>query len=158
MNGIKMSDCKFYIDEPARTVVCVIPSIIERDDERIFIKDMVRDFISDNFRFSDFDLSYSIEPKLEKEIDMPRSFIGKAVCAEEDKWDVEVGKLLAYSRARDKLYKSFFKRANSFVQALDRRLGDIITAFNDFGGKLEDKRENITQRLEEMMKEAEEKE
>ncbi len=158
MNGIKMSDCKFYIDEPARTVVCVIPSIIEKEDGRIFIKDMVRDFISDNFRFSDFDLSYAIEAKLEREIDMPRSFIGKAVCAEEDNWDVEIGKLLAYSRARDKLYKSFFKRANSFVQSLDRRLGDIITAFNDFGGKLEDKREGIEQRLEEMMKETEEKE
>ncbi len=158
MNGIKMSDCKFYIDEPARTVVCGIPSIIEKEDGRIFIKDMVRDFISDNFRFSDFDLSYAIEAKLEREIDMPRSFIGKAVCAEEDNWDVEIGKLLAYSRARDKLYKSFFKRANSFVQSLDRRLGDIITAFNDFGGKLEDKREGIEQRLEEMMKETEEKE
>jgi len=74
--------------------------------------------------------------------------MGKAVCAAEDEWNEETGKLIAFSRAKDKCYKSFFKRANTFVQTVDRRLGDMIEMFNDFGMKLEDKREGMRQRIE----------
>ena len=39
MNGVKMSDCRFYVNEEKRTVVCVIPNT----------QNMVIDFILDNF-------------------------------------------------------------------------------------------------------------
>lgn len=139
-NGIKMSDCKFYVDEEARTVVCVIPDT----------KDMVLDFLTDHARFSDFDLDFGTEWKLKNELLMPNSFMGKAVCSEEDEWDEDTGRLIAYSRARNKCYTSFFKRANAYVQALDRRLGDIITMFNDFGMRLEDKRVALETKIEEL--------
>lgn len=147
MNGIKMSDCRFHINEDTRTVVCVIPNT----------RDLVIDFIQENFQFSDinmYDLINFWNKRFMHEVSMPKSFMGKAKCAEEDNWDVELGKMIAFSRAKDKCYKSFFKRANKFVQAIDRRLGDMITVFNDFGVKLENKRENLQQRIEEMTTES----
>lgn len=147
MNGIKMSNCKFYVDEKARTVVCVIPNKLGEDK---FTKNMVADFIEDNFRFNDIDMLFCLDYSWqEKNLEMPHSFTGKAVCAPEDEWDEELGRMIAFSRAKDKCYKSFFKRANRLVQTLDRRLGDMITMFNDFGMKLEDKREALQAKIEE---------
>lgn len=140
-NGIKMSDCKFYTDEEAGTVVCVIPNT----------RDLVLDFIWDHFQWADVNLSDALDLKLRRELRMPKSFMGKAKCAAEDDWDEETGKLIAFSRAKDKCYKSFFKRANMYVQTLDRRLGDMISAFNDFGLKLENKRDALQDQIEERM-------
>ena len=151
MNGIKMSECKFYVDEAARTVVCVIPNKIHHKDGSItIVSAMVEDFIEKNFRFNDIDFDFALTYEWqEKNLDMPVSFMGKAVCAPEDEWNEELGRMLAFSRAKDKCYKSFFKRANMLVQTIDRRLGDIITMFNDFGMKLEDKREALQAKIEE---------
>lgn len=141
MKGIKMSDCKFYVDESARTVVCVIPNT----------QLMVTDFIHEHFRWKDMDFWLGLEYILEDQLTMPRSFMGKAVCAPEDEWNEELGKLIAFSRAKNKCYKSFFKRANSFVQTLDRRLSDMIEEFNDFGLRLEDKREALEDQINERL-------
>jgi len=139
MNGIKMKDCRFYVDEGARTVVCVIPNT----------KYMVNNFIEENFQFRDVDFDEAIDFRnFSKELYMPNSFMGKAVCSVDDEWDENTGRLIAFSRAKDKCYKSFFKRANKFVQTVDRRLGDMIEVFNDFGLKLEDKREGMKQRID----------
>ena len=141
MNGIKMSDCRFYVNEEKKMVICVIPNT----------KYMVMDFIDDHlhwggdFDFSHYNLNYSIREKLE----MPESFVGKAKCMPEDEWDEETGKLIAFSKAKDKCYKSFFKRANLFVQRLDSRLGDMIGIFNDFGMKLSNKREELQDQINE---------
>lgn len=140
MNGIKMKDCRFYVDEDARTVVCVIPCT----------KDMVKNFIWENFRFTDTNMYTAMDYPMIKALDMPKSFMGKAVCAAEDEWDENTGRLIAYARAKDKCYKSFFKRANKFVQTIDRHLGDMIERFNDFGVKLEDNREGMQQRINEL--------
>ena len=136
-----MSDCRFYVDEEARTVVCVIPNT----------KNMVNDFIWDHFQWSDVNMSDALDYNLRRQIKMPKSFMGKTVCAPEDEWDKELGCMLAFSRAKDKCYKSFFKRANMLVQTVDRRLGDMIEAFNDFGMKLANKRDALQQQIDERM-------
>ena len=141
MNGIKMKDCRFYVDEDARTVVCVIPNT----------ENMVRDFIDEHNNWPDVSIWYRSGSKLGKMLKMPYSFSGKAVCSPDDNWDVELGKKLAFSRAKDKCYKSFFKRANHYVQTVDRRLGDMITIFNDFGMKLEDKRDILQNEINDYM-------
>lgn len=142
MNGIKMSDCKFYVDEDARVVVCVIPNT----------NDMLIDFVREHFRWDDVDLDYAIDYHFEPKLQMPRSFMGKAVCAAEDEWNEELGRKIAFSRAKDKCYKSFFKRANLLVQTYDRRLGDMIETFNDFGLKLDSKREALQKVIEGQIK------
>lgn len=140
MNGIKMSDCRFYVNEEKRTVVCVIPKTHY----------MVKDFIGEHFHWrGDFDFSdYNLSYRLSDELSMPSSFVGKAVCAPEDEWNEETGKLVAFARAKDKCYKSFFKRANMFIQKLDGRLGDMIGIFNDFGMKLDNKREALQAQID----------
>lgn len=149
MKGIKMSDCRFYVNEAERTVVCVIPQFVENGERRDFTRDMVTDFINDNFGFREMDFRYLLNPVFVEELEMPSTFMGKAVCSPDDEWDEEVGKMIAFSRAKDKCYKSFFKRANHFIQTLDRRLGDMIEEFNDFGMKLEDKRLGLEQKINE---------
>lgn len=139
MNGIKMSDCRFYVLEDERIVVCVIPNT----------RDLVVDFIIEHFQWKDCNLYDAISWRFE-EYRMPRSFMGKAICSKEDEWNEEVGKLIAFSRAKDKCYKSFFKRANAFIQKVDTRLGDAIELFNNFGAKLEYKREALKERIEEL--------
>ena len=148
MNGIKMSDCKFYVNEAERTVICVIPKRITRGDYYTDTEDMLMDFITDNFNFADVDIGEAIfmSRKLYR---MPKSFMGKAVCAKDDEWDEELGKMIAFSRAKDKCYRSFFKRANVLVNAVDRRLNDMMTMFNEMGDKLNEKREKLEHMIEE---------
>ena len=140
MNGIKQSDCKFYVNEEERTVVCVIPNT----------EGMLEEYILENFGFPEFDFS-SYWGKLRRKVKMPHSFMGKAVCSKDDEWNEEVGRLLAFSRAKDKCYKSFFKRANMYVQTIDRRLGDMISMFNDLGLKLETKKETVESKIESLI-------
>ena len=144
MNGIKMSDCRFYVNEEERTVVCVIPKT----------KYMLEDFVKDHFRWNDFDFDFGINYGYMESLYLPNSFMGKAVCAPEDEWDEELGRMIAFSRAKDKCYKSFFKRANRLVQTLDRRLGDMIEMFNDLGIKLNTKKNELEERIEERIKKA----
>ena len=148
MNGIKMSDCKFYVNEAERTVICVIPKRITRGDYYTDTEDMLMDFITDNFNFADVDIGEAMfmSRKLYR---MPKSFMGKAVCAKDDEWDEELGKMIAFSRAKDKCYRSFFKRANVLGNAVDRRLNDMMTMFNEMGDKLNEKREKLEHMIEE---------
>ncbi len=142
MNGIKMSDCKFYIDEDKRTVVCVISNTA----------DMLLDYLAERFDWKDFDLEWAISyGPLHDKLKMPGSFRGKAVCNPEDEWKPELGRLIAFNKAKDKCYKSFFKRANLLVQRVDSRLGDMITDFNDFGVKLSEKRDELENEINDMM-------
>ena len=136
MNGIKMSDCKFYVNKEERVVVCVIPNT----------RRMVSDFIHDHFSFNDIDFWYALETV--DKVEMPCSFIGKAICAPEDEWNEELGRMIAFSRAKDKCYRSFFRRANTFVQLIDRRLSDVIEMLNDFGVKLSDKKDALEATIE----------
>lgn len=66
---------------------------------------------SDLFRWVgsiDFSLKLAIalEEYSRKSLDIPNSFVGKAVCAEEDEFDVETGKILAARRAQEKYEKA----------------------------------------------------
>ena len=144
MNGIKQSDCKFYVDEVARTVICIIPDTQE----------MIESFIYEHFKFNDIDFFQAANlfyrSKFGAAIRMPRSFMGKAVCAPEDEWDEALGRKIAFARAKDKCYKSFFKRMNLFVQTVDRRLGNMIDTLNDFGLKLSEKKEKLESEIDKL--------
>ena len=135
MNGIKMSDCRFYVNEDKRTIVCVIPNT----------KYMLEDFAKEHFKWNDFDFDFGIDYDYMKSLYLPNSFKGKAICAENDEWNEELGRMLAYSRAKDKCYKSFFKRANKLIQTLDRSI------FNDFGIKLDTKKNELEEKIEDMI-------
>lgn len=135
MKGIKMSDCKFYVNKDERVIVCVIQDT----------KYMFDDYLREHFQWKEFDLFYALD--LENQM-MPNSFMGKAVCSENDEWNEGLGRKIAFSRAKDKCYRSFFKRANALVNDIDRRLGEMVDSFNTFGDNLSKKKENLQYQID----------
>lgn len=119
---VKRSDCRFYVDEAHRKVVCVIP------DTKNLVINYIDKIGIDNPLYYDW--------KVEDKLRMPHSFSGVATCHEDDVFDVETGKLIAYNKARNKLNTSFFKRANYFVNYLDSQLNLIMEDFNHYGARL----------------------
>lgn len=126
---------RFIIQPERRKVVCIISNT----------KDYLGDFI---------DLwgnDWSVPWKVESILRMPDRFVGVATCDENDEWNEEIGKSIAFSRAKYKLHNSFFKRANTFVNECDRALAKLITSLNDYGEQLSanaDKREKwITEKV-----------
>ena len=128
--NIKMEDCKFFVDEEKRTVICVIENT----------SNLVRSFFNLNWWDEDTGPSHRvfITPlvKLNRRMILPDRFIGKAVCAPEDEWNEEAGRLTAFDRAKMKLNTSFFKRAQEYVTEIDIALGDMITKVNEYGARL----------------------
>lgn len=138
---IKMSDCKFFIDEKSRTVVCVIEGTRKAFYDYVFWSE------------PDFDLSdFTIGPQYS----MPNSFMGKAVCSPDDEFDIETGKMIAFNRARFKYYSSFFKRANTLVQSIEKKLDFFTSQTNAIGMKFEDNYESMNRRINERVKREEE--
>ena len=101
--NIKQTDCRFYVDEAARKVVCVIP------DTKYLLDDYLNDFEAISRAME------AADSKIFKKILMPNSFSGVATCHESDTFNVETGKLIAFNKAKYKLYTSFYKRANFVV-------------------------------------------
>ena len=128
--NIKMEDCKFFVDEEKRTVVCVIEET----------RDLVRSFFNLNWWDDDVDPSSRViispRVRLDRHLSLPDRFIGKAICAPEDEWNEEAGRLIAFDRAKMKLNISFFKRAQEFVTEVDITLGNMISRVNEYGERL----------------------
>ena len=129
--NVKPENCHYIVNEEKRKVVCLI-----ENTKYSFIN-----FANDNFIISPDNLSspWAIPNirNLRDRLLMPNRFCGIATCSDTDEWNEETGKLIAYSRAKDNLNKSFFKRANFFINTVDRHIGDAIDILNMLGQKLE---------------------
>ena len=111
---------RFIIQPERRKVVCIISNT----------KNYLGDFV--DLWGNDWTVPWKVEDILR----MPDRFVGVATCDENDEWDEEIGKSIAFSRAKYKLHNSFFKRANTFVNECDRALAKLITSLNDYGEQL----------------------
>lgn len=133
---VKKSDCKFYINKEARVIVCVIPNTT---------------YLLDDFLYSVHGIpSIAFTPlddMLEDWYRLPKSFSGKAVCAEEDEWDEELGKNLAYYRAREKLYNSFFRHARHIINTVDNEIERLLEAFAQLGEKVTDWQDHLEKKI-----------
>ena len=91
-----------------------------------------------------------------REFNMPKQFIGIATCAEGDEWNEQLGKDIAYSKAVTKFNKSFFKRAQAFINMKDKELDRVADEINRYGLKVtrcENSRRNwINNRIEQNTK------
>ena len=117
---IKPENCRYIISPERRVVICII------ENTSTFFEDFI---------LTNFDI-YLNSIKWWASLKMPQTFFGVAYCSPEDEWNPEFGKLLAYSRARYKLNKSFFKRANTYINNLDTLVGEAVDTFNAYGEKL----------------------
>ena len=141
--NIKMDDCKFFVDEEWRTVVCVIEDTYH----------IIHDFFS--IGYSDVSnkntpVFFEVNDALWTRLRMPARFVGKAVCAPEDEWNEEAGRLIAFDRAKHKLNVSFFKRAQLFVDMVDEAFTKMVASVNKYGERLsigENRRQEHIQRI-----------
>ena len=124
--NIKQKDCRFIVKPDDRMVICII------DGE--WVRNAVTEFLYD---LDDPNFDLSAYGKLRDQLRMPRAFVGKAVCAAEDEWNEETGKLLAFYRAKHKFYSSFFKRGTLYINSIDRAIDKIYDTFNNMGESLE---------------------
>ena len=152
--NIKMDKCRFFVDEEKRTVICVIENT----------RNLVRDFFDLSWWNGDVNPSAHVmispRARLDRYMTLPDRFVGKAVCAPEDEWNEEVGRLIAFDRAKEKLATSFFKRAQEYVTEIDAAFNDMVTRVNEYGARLSrgaDKRLEHIKRICPTFEEEEEK-
>ena len=143
--NVKPSDCRYIVNEEKRTIVCLI-----ENTDCMFIH-----FADNNFDipWDCMDGLWSRKPMnklLREKFFMPKRFWGIATCSEDDEWDVEKGKFLAFSRAKNKLNNSFFKRANLYVQTFDKSLNDAVLILNNLGEKLTANADRRSERIKEL--------
>lgn len=122
--NITPEDCKFFVDETARKVACVY-----EHSKQLFV----------NFACDNFDMANELflsKNKLYKKCLMPDRFIGVAMCGKDDEWDEQIGRLIAFSRMKDNLNRSFFKRANTYFNWIDAQLNQDADLVNKVGEKL----------------------
>lgn len=67
---------------------------------------------------------------------MPKEFVGKAQVSSEDVFDEELGKQIAYSRAKHARDNSFFSRANAFASWLSKETEKIYSDLDRYGHRL----------------------
>ena len=136
--SVSKKNCKFYIDKEHGKVVCVIPNT--KNAAREFLEDQYIT-LTQSINWESTSKDNSIQQVL-RALQMPNSFSGIATCHPEDTFDEEIGKLIAYNKARRKLNVSLFKRLNLYVRRLDAEFNNLINDCNAYGKK-QDEREAI---------------
>lgn len=143
--NVRPSDCKFVVNEEKKTVVCIYD-----DCKYDFIN-----FINSNCEFEAFPYHvYNDKNGMKNLYDrmiMPNRFVGVAKCGENDEWDEKIGRLIAFSRMKDNLNRSFFKRANTFFNTMDKWLDDAAALVNEVGEKLEVNQERRHKYIEDLV-------
>lgn len=123
---MKQSECKFVVNEEKRTITC----IYHCDG------DAVIDYI-DHYCVNCQYLGVLFFSKLPKNLQMPTVYVGIARCSDEDEWNEELGKLIAFRRMKNKYYKEFFRTLNEWIHRIDKCLDVLIDEANMFGIRVE---------------------
>lgn len=144
--NIHPKDCRYIINEDKRKIICIID-----DTENLFIN-----FADKNFKIPYYctDDYFNKEKSMYSKLLMPKRFWGIATCDENDIWNEEIGKKLAFSKAKDKLNNSFVKRANLYVNTFDRYLDHAVEILNNVCGKLNTSTDHRHNKLEVLLGEA----
>lgn len=135
--NVTPKDCKFFVQPEKGKVICVI------ENTQYMFKDYINRYfiICRGFMYSD-----DFYKKMEPRILMPNRFVGIATCAPEDEFNEDLGRKIAFNRAKNKVSSSFFKRANYYIDTLDELVDESALMLNQLGVKLSeeaDKRDEI---------------
>lgn len=84
---------------------------------------------------------------------MPNQYLGVAHCNPNDEWNPELGKQIAYDKAREKLDRSLFKRLQLYVNRCDKHYYDVVNSINVLGRRLSQSHDHRTERIETALKE-----
>ena len=150
--NITKDRAQFIVNEDARKVICIIDNtshlFINYADKNLKIRPDC-----DNGMIWNSSSRSRLYPKLK----MPNKFVGIASCNPEDEFSVETGKLIAFTRAKDKIQNSFFKRANLYINTLDTWLNQAMDSINSYGKKLEINTKRRHEKIASLIGEPEEK-
>lgn len=129
--NITCDDATFYVNKKKGVVVCVIDNT----------QDLFKQFALENFRISYtcdtvYNLTHNINSCLSEKMNMPEKFTGIARLSKDDEWNEEIGRAIAFSRAKDALLKSFLKRINTYVDTLVKWLNESLDMANKLREKL----------------------
>lgn len=113
---------RYHIDEGKREITATI--LGTRDDFINFLKEL------------DFWGIFSFTVSQCKKLEMPSAFVGKSRCDVNDTWDVELGKKIAYDRAKKNRDRSFFKRANTYANFVATKQDQVFNLIDGYGEKL----------------------
>ena len=117
-------------NDPRKKVICIISDT----------KNLFHEFAGKNFHLSctcdEAGWWLPFKPQLLKDTAMPNKFVGVAICSENDEFDEELGRTIAFSRAKDNLNKCFFKRASLYINTLDTWINEALDIVNAYGEKL----------------------
>lgn len=123
-HSIRKEDVKYVVNPEEKKVIAYIEGT----------GDMFINFAFENYPMLMFNWR---DTAFQQKLLMPNKFIGIATCGPDDVWDENVGRLIAFDRMKDNLNKSFFKRANTFVAEMEKRLDIFCERVNGYGEKLE---------------------
>lgn len=84
-----------------------------------------------------------------KDYELPCQFVGVAHCSENDVWNPEIGKRVAYDKARAKLDRSLFKRLQHYVDEQEKHIDEAVFRINALGRKLSLSAQHRAARIEE---------
>lgn len=142
--NVSKDNATFFVNPEKRKVICIIDNT-----ELMFL-----DFIEANLPIKTCCCGWWKERQFEKELEMPGRFVGVATCSQDDEWNEETGKIIAFSRAKDNLNRSFFKRANTYVNTIDDWLSRAVEKINAYGDKVTINTDRRHERIDELLGEA----
>ena len=116
---ILQKDAKFIVKEEERKVVCLIEGT----------RFLAEEYIEKNTNLPSIWYDSQV-------LDLPNRFVGIATCAPDDKWNEELGKKIAFHKAKEKFCVSLFKHLNEFINLYDNYINDAVTKINIYGEKL----------------------
>lgn len=67
---------------------------------------------------------------------MPNHFSAKATCSENDKWDEELGKRIAFDRLKDKVIGSFLARMDAYEAIINKEMDFFFDRVNKYESRL----------------------
>ena len=117
-----MSKVHYIVKKDERVVVCVI-----NDTENYFMDYMTRHMYDNNHLFTG---------RWNSKYFLKNSYSGVARCAPGDEWNEEIGRKIAFNKAKEKLNNAFFKRAKAYVNDADWEFNQLVGIINNYGTRL----------------------
>lgn len=129
MDVLNKAFIEYDVDPQHRIVICTA-----KNTKWLFV-----DFLHNN------SFNFSITTELLDKLEMQPEFWGRAVALNEDVWNEQEGKLLAYHRMRKKISKAMRKRMKTFKKLINRKMELFEEDFDNYMKKVDN---NAARRLE----------
>ena len=129
-------DCIFYVNKNKRTVTCLIQQVNDRP-----VSDAAYTFLR-HFAFKGVD----IYPTFRKQF-LEKNYVGVAKCSPEDHWDEEIGKKLAFARAKIAFYRDFLNVYKTYINLLTAATEQAINTYDIIFDKVYENVDKIVKQI-----------